>query len=67
MDVDIIGWIACIILVSSMLENKIKKLRIKNIIATSLYFIQSCLISSPSLMVTNLMLILVNIYKLKKI
>jgi len=51
-------------LMASMLENDIKKLRAKNIVASALFCLQAVLLGSAPLIFTNSLLVVINTYKL---
>jgi predicted membrane protein len=64
---EVVGFIGFIILIIALLQSNIKKLRIINIISAIVFFIQSTMYESLSLCLTNIFIMCINIYMIKKI
>lgn len=62
--IEIIGYLASIVLLLSFLKKDIKQLRIVNSIGCALFVTYGVLLSSYPIVITNLAIILINGYQL---
>ncbi len=62
--IEIIGYLASIVLLVSFLKKDIKQLRIVNSIGCALFVTYGVLLSSYPIVITNLAIILINGYQL---
>jgi hypothetical protein len=62
--VDILGWVATCVIITSFLVNDIKLLRGLNLVGASLWCIYAFIVGTASILVLNLILVGIQTYKL---
>ena len=67
MNIEILGWVATLIIIVSFLVNDIKTLRTFSLIGAILWVIYAFVIQSSSIVFLNLVIVGIQIYKLYKI
>lgn len=67
MNIEILGWVATLIIIVSFLVNDIKTLRTFSLIGAILWVIYGFVIQSSSIVFLNLVIVGIQIYKLYKI
>lgn len=67
MNIEILGWVATLIIIVSFLVNDIKTLRTFSLIGAILWIIYGFVIQSSSIVFLNLVIVGIQIYKLYKI
>ena len=67
MNIEILGWVATLIIIISFLVNDIKTLRTFSLIGAILWVIYGFVIQSSSIVFLNLVIVGIQIYKLYKI
>jgi uncharacterized protein with PQ loop repeat len=67
MNIEILGWVATLVIIVSFLVNDIKTLRTFSLIGAILWIIYGFVIQSSSIVFLNLVIIGIQIYKLYKI
>jgi len=67
MNIEILGWVATLIIIVSFLVNDIKTLRMFSLIGAILWVIYGFVIQSSSIVFLNLVIVGIQIYKLYKI
>ena len=67
MNIEILGWVATLVIIVSFLVNDIKTLRTFSLIGAILWVIYGFVIQSSSIIFLNLVIIGIQIYKLYKI
>ena len=67
MNIEILGWVATLIIIVSFLVNDIKTLRTVSLIGAILWVIYAFVIQSSSIVFLNLVIVGIQIYKLYKI
>jgi len=64
--IEIFGYVAMVVVLISMLMKDIKHLRIVNTIACSMFVLYGYLLDSYPIMIMNILVITINVYKLYK-
>lgn len=67
MNIEILGWVATLIIIISFLVNDIKTLRTFSLIGAILWVVYGFVIQSSSIVFLNLVIVGIQIYKLYKI
>ena len=67
MNIEILGWVATLVIIISFLVNDIKTLRTFSLIGAILWVIYGFVIQSSSIVFLNLVIVGIQIYKLYKI
>jgi len=67
MNIEILGWVATLVIIVSFLVNDIKTLRTVSLIGAILWVIYAFVIQSSSIVFLNLVIVGIQIYKLYKI
>ena len=67
MNIEILGWVATLVIIVSFLVNDIKTLRTFSLIGAILWVIYGFAIQSSSIVFLNLVIVGIQIYKLYKI
>lgn len=67
MNIEILGWVATLVIIVSFLVNDIKTLRTFSLIGAILWVIYGFVIQSSSIVFLNLVIVGIQVYKLYKI
>jgi hypothetical protein len=64
--IEILGYFAMILTSSSFLMTDVKKLRLVNIAGCISWIVYGSILASPPIIITNVLILGINLYKLKK-
>lgn len=64
--IEILGYVAMILTSSSFLMTDVKKLRLVNIAGCISWIVYGSILASPPIIITNVLILGINLYKLKK-
>lgn len=65
-NIELFGYVAMVVVLASMLMNDVKMLRIVNSIACAMFVIYGIMLSAYPIVIMNVAVIAINVYKLLK-
>ena len=65
--IELIGWLGNILIITQFMQKDMMKLRIYGTLGGSIWFIYACILGTVSLAVLNFLIIVIQLYHIRKL